>query len=66
MSACEWFDGRAGVHPCTAHRPLQQQAVQSIPEWTLQVILWFRMEGTLVPLCGSANKAQMPLVFRSS
>lgn len=63
MPACEHLDDRAGVHPCTAHRHLpadpvclQQQAVQYTPEWSLQVISWFRTEGTLVPLCSSNTK----------
>lgn len=60
MPACERLDGRAGFPPCTAHRPLQQQAVQSVPEWRLQVIPWFRMEGTLVLLCSSDTKHRCP------
>lgn len=70
MPAGERLGDRAGVHPCTAHRPL------SADPWVLtvagcscttfpnrivqlgrQVILWFRMKGTLTTLCSEASKA---------
>lgn len=61
MPACERLGDRAGVHPCTVHRPLPadqgarscwlfMQYLLELDCADLQAVPWYRMEGTLVPL----------------